>query len=76
MVTGNIIRNVVDVLKIIKDDVLKLPTKIADSVKDSLSTTVRKPLDSVVKLGEGWCSILLCAQKTCMDLFGSCILFM
>ena len=59
MVTGNIIRNVVDVLEIIKDDVLELPTKIADSVKDSLSDTVRKPLDSVVRLGNGWWTVLL-----------------
>ena len=59
MVTGNIIKNVVDVLEIIKDDVLELPTKIADNVKESLSKAVREPLDSVVKLGNGWWTVLL-----------------
>ena len=53
MVTGTVIDNVVDVLDIIVNDVLKLPGEIADKILIQLSATVRVPLNSVVVLGHG-----------------------
>ena len=58
MVTENIIGNVLDVLDIIGNDVKNLPKNIADSVKKALSNAVRVPLNSVVELGKGQCTIL------------------
>ena len=76
MVTENIIGNVLDVLDIIVNDVKNLPTNISDSVKEALSDAVRAPLNNVVKLGNGLCTILHNKNFKPLSQSKSCILLM
>ena len=76
MVTENIIGNVLDVLDIIVNDVKDLPKNISDRVKEALSDAVRAPLNSVVELGKGRCTILRSKNFKPLSQSKSCILLM
>ena len=53
VVTDSLIGNVLEVLDVVVKDVEAMPSNIAKDIKVALSDSVEKPLDNVVKLGQG-----------------------